>query len=251
MMRTDSWSVAEMNPGLASQPKPPSHPSQRRPRDAAVLILLDRSGPVPKVLLGKRHEAHVFMPGHHVFPGGKVERADGLVPASGALPAFTEQRLQRAVVRPSPQRARAYALAAVRELAEETGLVLGRKAEPPPALGGDWRPFADCGAVPCLDGLSLVARSITPPGLARRYDTRFFAADLDNVCHVIDGVIHPNAELVDLHWVPVDDTGDLNLHMITRLVLAELRVRLEAGIESDRPVPFFRARSGIMRRLEI
>ena len=34
-----------------------THPNLR-PRDAATLILVDRSGPVPKVLLGKRHAGH-------------------------------------------------------------------------------------------------------------------------------------------------------------------------------------------------
>ena len=29
-----------------------------RPRDASTLILLDRSGPAPKVLMGKRHHGH-------------------------------------------------------------------------------------------------------------------------------------------------------------------------------------------------
>ena len=33
------------------------------PRDAATLMLIDRSGPKPKVLLGRRHAGHKFMPG--------------------------------------------------------------------------------------------------------------------------------------------------------------------------------------------
>ena len=51
-----------------------------RPKDAATLILVDRSGAVPKVLLGKRHARHKFMPGKFVFPGGRVEPADKLMP---------------------------------------------------------------------------------------------------------------------------------------------------------------------------
>src|SRR5207302_9588075 len=39
----------------------------RRPKDAATLILIDRSGEVPKVLLGKRHRGHAFMPDQLVF----------------------------------------------------------------------------------------------------------------------------------------------------------------------------------------
>ena len=41
------------------------------PKDASTLILLDRSGAEPKVLMGKRHDRHVFMPGAYVFPGGR------------------------------------------------------------------------------------------------------------------------------------------------------------------------------------
>ena len=43
------------------------------PRDAATLMLVDRSGPVPTVLLGRRHHGHKFMPGQFVFPGGRLE----------------------------------------------------------------------------------------------------------------------------------------------------------------------------------
>ena len=53
-----------------------------RPRDAATLILVDRSGRVPKVLLGKRHLRHKFMPGKFVFPGGGVDPTDKRMPAA-------------------------------------------------------------------------------------------------------------------------------------------------------------------------
>lgn len=240
-----------MNPGLKDEPRPAFHPSQKRPRDAAVLILLDRSGTQPKVLLGQRHSGHVFMPGLHVFPGGKVEAADGRVPATGHLPSHVERRLLAEVRRPSPLRARAYALAAIRELAEETGLMLGKKPADVPAMTRDWQPFAAAGVVPNLDHLWLISRSITPPGLARRYDTRFFAADLADVCHRIEGLVHEDAELVELRWIGLGETEGLHLHQITRLVLAELEARLKAGLDRDLPVPFFRPRAGHMHRHEI
>src|SRR5262249_56340986 len=47
-----------------------------RPKDAATLILVDRTSERPKVLLGRRHQNHKFMPGKFVFPGGRVEPAD-------------------------------------------------------------------------------------------------------------------------------------------------------------------------------
>ena len=46
-----------------------------RPKDAATLILIDRSGAEPQVLLGRRHPGHKFLPGNYVFPGRRVEAA--------------------------------------------------------------------------------------------------------------------------------------------------------------------------------
>src|SRR5437667_12112685 len=53
-----------------------------RPKDAATLILVDRAGSVPKVLLGKRHHGHKFMPGKFVFPGSRVDPAAHRLPVA-------------------------------------------------------------------------------------------------------------------------------------------------------------------------
>ena len=45
-----------------------------KPRDSATLILVDNTAAVPKVLLGRRHQRHRFLPGKFVFPGGGVDR---------------------------------------------------------------------------------------------------------------------------------------------------------------------------------
>ncbi len=55
------------------------------PRDAATLMLIDRSGPKPKVLLGRRHAGHKFMPGKFVFPGGRIEPLDRMMTAVSEL----------------------------------------------------------------------------------------------------------------------------------------------------------------------
>lgn len=47
-----------------------------RTRDAASIMLLDRSGKDIRVLMGKRHSAHVFMPDLYVFPGGRRDPGD-------------------------------------------------------------------------------------------------------------------------------------------------------------------------------
>src|SRR6478672_8381515 len=86
-----------------------------RPKDAATLILIDRAAKTPKVLMGRRHAGLKFMPGKFVFPGGRIEPGDRRMAASGALHAAVESRLVARVQRPSIQRARALALAAIRE----------------------------------------------------------------------------------------------------------------------------------------
>jgi len=60
-----------------------------RPKDAATLILVDRDGRVPKVLLGKRHHGHKFMPGKFVFPA-----------AASIRPIGTCRRHDRSILRP-------------------------------------------------------------------------------------------------------------------------------------------------------
>ncbi len=54
--------------------KEADHHPYRRPVDAATLILVDRTVATPKVLVGKRHDKVVFMPGKFVFPGGRVDK---------------------------------------------------------------------------------------------------------------------------------------------------------------------------------
>jgi 8-oxo-dGTP pyrophosphatase MutT (NUDIX family) len=215
-----------------------------RPRDAATLILLDRSGPTAKVLLGKRHHGHAFMPSKFVFPGGRVETHDRHVPVAGHLDAHIEARLMRHVQRPSRDKARGFAVAAIREVFEETGLLLGRKiAGPAAALAsgdGPADPFAAAGVRPDLSELHLIARAITPPGRPRRFDTRFFAADAQLIVHKVDGAVGPDAELVELTWLPVADAQKLDIPPVTKRVLAELEARVAAGFGHDLPVPFYR-----------
>src|SRR5437588_8603023 len=96
-----------------------------RPKDAATLILVDRTGAVPKVLLGKRHMRHKFMPGRYVFPGGRVDPADRRMPVARPLDPAALAHLMKRMQRPSAGKAQAFALAAIRETFEETGLLLG------------------------------------------------------------------------------------------------------------------------------
>jgi hypothetical protein len=61
-----------------------------RPRDAATLILIDRSGGDVRVLLGRRSARHAFMPGRFVFPGGRTDPSDSRIPVAEGLAAEEE-----------------------------------------------------------------------------------------------------------------------------------------------------------------
>src|SRR5205814_10519277 len=137
----------------------------------------------------------------------------------------------------SSSRARALAVTAIREACEETGLCLGCKVEKPIKLDGAWKPFSEAGLLPDPSGLFLIARAITPPGRVRRFDTRFFTADASAITHRIEGVIHPDAELVELVWVEIGSKPLADLHPMTKNVLGELERRLAFGpLRHDAPV---------------
>jgi 8-oxo-dGTP pyrophosphatase MutT (NUDIX family) len=221
-----------------------THPN-RRPLDAATLILVDRTGKKPKVLMGKRHRAHTFLPEKYVFPGGRVDAHDRAMPVARPLHSQVEAQLMKYIARPSRAKAQTFALTAIRETFEETGLLIGvPSADYLPAPPGPWRAFASHGYYPDLSVLRLVARAITPPRYVLRFDARFFTADASAIVHRVDGRVHGEAELIDLKWLPIGEALRLDLPDITYIVLQEIRARVSAGFEYEYPVPFFRMRHG-------
>lgn len=220
-----------------------------RPVDAATLILVDRSRRTPRLLLGRRHSSLKFMPGKFVFPGGRVDPQDRHVPVYGTLDADSERRLLTRVTRPSLSRARALALAAIRETCEETGILLGtREGGAPERLPAGWEEFGAAGLFPNLEAMTFVARAITPPRLPRRFDTRFFMAELSDIAHRVEGVVGPDSELTELRWMSVDDARTAELADITRAIVGEIESRLAGGNRPWQPVPFYFHRAGRMYR---
>src|ERR1700712_2816836 len=230
--------------------KEADHHPYRRPLDAATLILVDRTAATPKVLVGKRHEKVVFMPGKFVFPGGRVDQTDNRVPVAAPIAKALEENLLKGSPKITTARARALAIAAIREACEETGLCLGSKScGAARALQGAWKAFTDAGLLPDPSGLFLIARAITPPGRVRRFDTRFFTADASSIAHRVEGVIHAEAELVELVWVELGSKPLADLHPMTKNVLNELDRRLATGpLSHDAPVPFFHFYGGKMQK---
>lgn len=204
---------------------PPSakHPPAIRPKDAATLILVRRDGPKPRVLMGQRSRGHVFMPDKWVFPGGRVDRTDAIAPAAAELLPQVEARLSEGNVR---RRARAFALAAVRETFEETGLVVGK----PGALRGSvpvaWAQYAQHQAAADLSRFEFVCRAITPPYRPRRFDARFFFAEAEDV--LLDDRPHTSGEeLLHVEWFDFDEAQALDLPAVTRFVIGEVRRRVD------------------------
>lgn len=225
---------------------------QQRPRDSSTLIIVDTTKGEPRILMGKRRLDQVFMPGKYVFPGGRVDATDRGIETVDELSATeTAKLLIEMRDTPSPQRARAIALAAIRETFEETGMVVGAPGKPSrPVDAESWRGFFDLGFMPMLSQLKFFARAITPPGRPRRYDSRFFYADVSAIAYrseVIDG------ELSSLDWFTFEEMRALDLPAITRVVLEDLIDRLtldEQGTAAAAAaaVPFYRHRNGASRR---
>jgi 8-oxo-dGTP pyrophosphatase MutT (NUDIX family) len=230
---------------LVSGERSPTLPTIR-PADAATLIIIDRKSRNPKILMGKRHAGHKFMPGKFVFPGGRIEAGDRSMAVAGALHPRAEQALMARVTRPSAQRSRALALAAIRETFEETGLLLGTKdyGSPEKTPTGTWAAFGERGVFPDLEVLHFIGRAITPPKRVKRFDTRFFAVDRTAIAEEVEGIVGPDSELVELAWVTLTQARALDLPPITETLLTELEARIQAGFAQELPVPFFYQKRG-------
>lgn len=221
-------------------------PGPKRPRDAATLILLDRSGSEMRVLIGRRHSRHAFMPGKFVFPGGRTDASDSRVPVAASLHPSEERKLSAGGI--TAARARAIAMSAIRETYEEAGLLIGRHGDFCTGTA-DWQGFVEHGVFPALDGLRFIARAITPPGRVRRFDTRFLAAFRDEVAVEIEGG-GPTDELEEIVWLPLAEAHEADIPTITRTVLGDLASRLadDPELSPGGPVPFYYMRHNRFRR---
>ncbi|HEV7535418.1 MAG TPA: NUDIX hydrolase [Acidimicrobiia bacterium] len=179
--------------------EPASHVSVQ-PAATVMLVRDARSGDgggALEVLMLRRHPEAVFAADAWVFPGGRVDDADGVGAPIGPGP--SDEDASRALGLPSG--GRAYWVAAARECFEEAGILLARHGDTGAWLdvSGQWsearlaryRREVHAGALSLgalleaeglvldLSGVHYVSHWITPPGrTARRFDTRFFVAEL-------------------------------------------------------------------------
>ena len=218
----------------------PAEGSIVRPRAAASLVIVRGTGKRAEMLLGRRRKTQAFAPGKYVFPGGSLDAADEDIAARHRLDEPDRRPLLRELNRGSgPATPEAFALAAIRETFEETGLVFGRPGGAGRGIPeGGWSDFHGLGFEPDLAVLSFIGRAITPPGRPRRFDARFFLVHEEAIVH--DRGQH-DGEFEELVWLPIADRGALDLHAMTQEVAAEAG-RMLALTRDDRrrePVPFW------------
>jgi len=203
-----------------------------RPVDAAGLILLRGRRDKPEILLGRRHAKTAFLPGIYVVPGGRVDPEDH-------LPSGFRERLHpvvdKALQMGSERRPSvAFLRAALRELHEETGLLIGKRGAGKADSGSVWRAYAEAGLAPDFGAYDFVLRAITPAGSRRRYNTRFFLGDGGNAT----GDLRGDGELLDLRWRKVAELDRLNIVDVTwaliRLALERWRTQAPVGAESPK-----------------
>lgn len=202
-------------------PTPPPAASaslvRARARHAASLIVLRHDASGPSVLMGARGAGHRFMPNRLVFPGGRVDPGDLRILPAHPLRPDTEAALRRSA---NPALATALAVAAARELEEETGLTIG---DPPR-----------------LDQLHYLCRAVTPPGQPIRFNARFLAVGHD----VVSGTLAGSGELENLQYYSLDEALAFDLAWVTRRVLEHLQGWLAMN-EDER---LARARFPVCRR---
>lgn len=211
-------------------------------RDAATVILWRDGAEGPEVLMGMRGARAAFMPNKMVFPGGAVDPGDAEVPMAAMPGAPCSERLaahaRPGSVAPPATLARALLAAAIREVWEETGLVLGR-ADPWSGAPRDWAGFAETGHRPDAGRFRFVFRAVTPPGRPRRFDARFFLVSASEAVRGDPADFgRASGELSHLQWVPLARAREVDLPFITEVVLAEIAPLIAAGGPVPESVPF-------------
>ncbi len=205
-------------------------------RNAATVIVLRRGAGGARVLMGQRGAQAAFMPSKFVFPGGAVDAGDAEIALASPLPDLCAGRLTEDC---ESDISHALAAATIRELWEETGLILGRAGTWSGDIPEDWRSYAATGHVPSAETLQFVFRAITPPGRPRRFDARFFLVEAEHLMTDLDDFSAASEELSHLQWVPLAEVRRVDLPFITEVVLAEIAARVDDP-NPPASVPFYR-----------
>jgi len=236
------------------------------PRDAAsVIIVRNRDERQYEIFLMRRHNNQSFMGGACVFPGGRLDEADCdplLHPCLGGLPTGSAGRFLQEPNIPEDKAVGLYA-AAVRETFEEAGVLIAR------GCSGKILDFTDPktaerfhayrralheGKVNLMDiarqekirfALDLLvpfAHWITPEIESKRFDTRFFLAQLPDS----QAPVHDNQELVESRWITPEEA--LKLHRGKEILLMPPTLKIMEDLNASRTADELFAKT---KRLEI
>lgn len=212
-------------------------------RPASILMLVRDSAAGMEVFMMQRTRAADFVPGANVFPGGAVDDIDGHVSmlehCSGVDDTWASQILG------IERNGLSYWIGAVRECFEESGLLFATGPdgayvdlnEPQnSARFGELRRQLNAGELSfgemcrqsgvriAVDKMTYFSHWITPVGISRRYDTRFFLA----VAPPSQTASHDDNETVANVWIRPQDAldqnekGEFTLVYATKVTLQEL-----------------------------
>ena len=224
---------------------------------ATVMLIRDAEGSSGvEVFMLRRTTKAAFGAGMMVFPGGRVDEADGAPDVAACCVGLDDSTASERLGIPSG--GLAYWTAVVRESFEEAGVLLaGGRDGGPPTIDPDDRQRVHDGALSMaalcarddlvldLSGIHYVDHWVTPLGERRRFDTRFFLAEVPPD----QDLLHDDQETVDSLWIrPADALAmfdDRRLTMMPPTVINLGRLAtyesvahgLELAMKADRPVP--------------
>lgn len=219
-------------------------PGPASPREAATVVLA-RDGQGLEILLLERHARSRMAPGAFAFPGGRVEAADAWPDAARLCRGLTADGAAAVLadVRP-PERAAGFWIAALRELFEETGILLayGPRGTPlsPRDAGPEWAATRRASSrddatafratvvgerlTLATDRMAYYAHWVTPEERAVRFDARFFVtAAFPGAVPDPDGI-----EVVGARWLApatalaAHAAGELALPFPTQRILRSM-----------------------------
>ncbi len=186
--------------------------------------------------MGKRRRRARFVPGYYVFPGGTVDASDRRARPASSLEPETGRLLG---MEGNEVKARALAMAAVRETYEETGLILGERGDVGPVACESWAALRRLGLAPALGRLAYVGRAITPSFSPIRFHARFFMAH----ARFAHGSLRRGGELLDLRWVSLAEAKRLAIIDVTEFMLDYVAELLKAPAEARFGRPLFAYRN--------
>jgi 8-oxo-dGTP pyrophosphatase MutT (NUDIX family) len=210
------------------------------PAPSSTVVVARPGKPLPEFLLVRRH-ARAQFGASHVFPGGLVEAQDGTARRHCRSPSAADATRRLGLEKGALD----YYSAAIRELFEETGVLLAHDATgrlPATASGHDGEPYPAerlallsrklswpglldrHGLTLSADRLTYFAWWITPTARPARFSTRFFLALLPDG----QSARHDGHELTDSCWITAENAlaagrrGQLKLPPPTAATLRDL-----------------------------